>query len=386
MVIDMLSQTVGLGVAHQAVIAVEGGQHALEQGRRCAAVGMAHGVVGQPFAPFPLHGRRGPRVTLGCQQVAEPGDAPPQRPHRPLADEPMVRMDDAAEKIDPLRAALQHHLAGVQFEPQAFMQKTLDPGFPAEQRLRIVGQQHEIVHIAHITAHLEAVLDELVELVEIDIGEELAGQAAYGQANAGWGAAQRFVRRYLCQQGHVAASLRRRVDGGLGEDGGGDLIEPPPRGDRPGQAGQGLLPQSPQDAPVNAREKGADVELASPAVPRLAHQSLQALNGGVCALAFSIGERIVDEARIPPGFDVPHQPLLHQPVSEGGREDFAQLGVGHGKDGEGLRLVAARGDRRSLLEHNVGQTDEMRALVLAVAGFGSTLEKLAGNLGFGQGV
>ena len=118
---------------------------------------------------------------------------------------------------------------------------------------------------------------------------------------------------------------------------------------------------------------------------RLAHEVLQAPDGGVRALALAVGEGVVDEAFVPPRLDVPHEPLLHQPVGEGGREDLAQFGVGDGKDGERLRPVAPFGNGRCLFEHDVGQANEVGALVLAVAGFGGAGKKLPGDVGCVQG-
>ena len=50
----------------------------------------------------------------------------PQRPHRALAREPVLGMDDAAEEVDALGPVLQHDLVGVQFEPQPVVQEVLD--------------------------------------------------------------------------------------------------------------------------------------------------------------------------------------------------------------------------------------------------------------------
>lgn len=81
-----------------------------------------------------------------------------------------------------------------------------------------------------------------------------------------------------------------------------------------GQPGQGGAPEAQQDLPVDAGEEGADIELAVPAMPWLAHEMLQPGNGGVGALALTVGKGVVVEAFIEPGFDMAHQPLLDQTV------------------------------------------------------------------------
>jgi len=388
LLINVFAQPPGVSMSEYAVIAVDRRQHALQQRGAGHAGRDKCAMVGQPAMPASCR-RRGWTPVFGSQQPVEPGDTPPQGAHTALPGEPMAGEDDAAEEVYALIAALQHDLVGMQFEPQPGAQEVVNGEFPAQQRGGIVGQQNEIVHIAQVGAHLEGVFDELVEFVEIDVGEELAGEAADWQADAGRAVKQRFVRRNLCEQGEVAASARRRVQRRLGQDGGGNLIQPAAGGFRAGQFGQCLPPEIKRDAAVYAGKEGADVELEIPALRGLTHEALQPLDSGLGAFAFAVGIAVVDEAFIPPGVDVAHQPLLHQPVGKVRGEYLPQLGVGDGKHGEGLRLVSAFGNGGGLFEHQPGQLDEAGALVFAIAGVGGAFEQLAGDrlpghVGFGH--
>ena len=126
----------------------------------------------------------------------------------------------------------------------------------------------------------------------------------------------------------------RRLGGRLLNDGGCHLVQLLACGRRPRQFGQGGLPQLQQAAAVDAGKEGPDVELAVPPVSGLAHEVLQAPDSGLRALALPVGVAVVNKPLVPPGFNVLYQPLLDQAVGEGRSKDFAQLGVGDGKDRE----------------------------------------------------
>ena len=386
LVINVFSERVGMGVAQQAVIAVEGGEHAFEQGARGVAVACAYRVVGQPFSPLARHGRRRPGIFRRRQQVAEPGDAPPQCPHRALADEAVVRVNHAAEKVDALCAALQYDFVRVQLQVKAFGEEMLDSRLPCGERFGLIGQQDEVVDVAQVALDLEGVFDELVEFVEVNVGKELAGQTADGQPDTGLAVKQGFVRRNAAEQRPVAASHRRWVGRRLPDDGRGNLVELLPVLVAHRQARQCVAPEAEQHLPVDAGKERADVEFAVPAVSRLAHECLQSFDGGVRALVLAVGVAVVDEAFVPPGFDMADEPLMDETVDKGRRENLAQLGIGDGKNGEGLRGIATLRDGAGLRQDDFREADEVRTLLFAVACFCGTFEKLPGDLGFGQGV
>ena len=343
-------------------------------------------MVAEPALPG-SHRRSGCRF-LGQRkdQPLKPGEAAAQGANATLSRQPVIRKDNATQEIDALSAALQYRLVGVNRESEALQQESIDRLPMTGEGFRIVGQDYEVIDVAQVALDFEAVFDELVEFVEVNVGKELAGQTADGESDTGLAVKQGFVRRNAAEQRPVAASHRRWVGRRLPDDGRGNLVELLPVLVAHRQARQCVAPEAEQHLPVDAGKERADVEFAVPAVSRLAHEVLQAPDGGVRALVLAVGVAVVDEAFVPPGFDMADEPLMDETVDKGGREDFAQLGIGDGKNGEGLRGIAPLRDGAGLRQDDFGQADEVCAFLFAVAGFGGACEKLPGDLGFGQGV
>ena len=83
-----------------------------------------------------------------------------------------------------------------QLQLQTIGQEGFDGLPPGPQLVGVLVQQHEVIDIAQIMVRLEGVLDELIELVKVNVGKELAGQIADWQAIAGGLLAQPLVRRH----------------------------------------------------------------------------------------------------------------------------------------------------------------------------------------------
>ncbi len=72
-------------------------------------------------------------------------------------------------------------LGRMQPQPQA-SQKVPDLFAHFGQVLLVVGEHQEIIDVADVALDPQAVLDEVIERVEVDVGEELAGLVADGDA------------------------------------------------------------------------------------------------------------------------------------------------------------------------------------------------------------
>ena len=212
------------------------------------------------------------------------------------------------------------------------------------QRLGAVGQQNKVVHIAQVAPHLEGVFDEVVEFMQVNVGKELAAEAANGQAFAGGSVKQRLVGRHLFEQMPLAAEGGRWVNRVLRQDGMHHLVKALARPLVVRQFGQGFVPELAQYGAVYAGEKRPNIEFAVPLVPKLADEVLQ-------------------------------------PVCNGGRKDFTQLGVSDGKNRQCLRLVRSLRNGPRLRKHNLGQIDEVRAFVFAVARLGSASKQFTRYVG-----
>jgi hypothetical protein len=140
------------------------------------------------------------------------------------------------------------------------------------------------------------------------------------------------------------------------------------------------LPKAQQNAPVDAGKAGLNVELDVPTAPRLAHKVLQPFHSGVGAFSLAVGVAVVNEAFVPPGFDMADEPLVYQTVSKSRRKDFTQFGVRYDKYRERLRLISALRDGASQAQNDVWQGHEVCELVFAVASIGRTGEELPGQV------
>ena len=67
-------------------------------------------------------------------------------------------------------------------EQAAPLQKALDPFPPLGELIRIVVEEGEVVHVAHVPLRPQHLLAEVIEAVEVEVGKELAGEVADGQA------------------------------------------------------------------------------------------------------------------------------------------------------------------------------------------------------------
>ena len=390
LVINVLAQAPCIAMAEDAVVAVDGGEHALKKSRRGYAWLDQRLVVGQPALPvsggWGWRGDGGVAVVSAEDQQPEPGESGVERAYAALARESVIGVNNAAQKVNALVAALQYSLVRVQLKLKSLQKKFFDPCFPDQQCLWIVGQQYKVVHIAEIGTRLEGMFDELVQLIEVHVGKKLAGQASYGHAFAGRGVVKGFMAWYQRNQTGPAAMRGRWVNGVLSEDGGGNLVQHTPRDGWVRQPGQGVAPKPQQQDAVNGGEKRLDVHLAIPPVAGLAHEVLQAHYGRLCSFAFSVGVTVINEPAVPPELDMAHKPLLHQPVGKGRRKNLTQLGVCHRKNSKRLGCVAPLGDGACLLKHQSRQSDKVAALVFAVSSCGGALEELPGDVSFCHGV
>src|SRR5690348_13983874 len=190
--------------------------------------------------------------------------------------------------------------------------------------------QDEVVDIAHVPARLQFVLDELIQPIQIDIGEELRTEVADRQA-----ATRRRIGQSLVR-GNTRELFRRSAQPNAGLQGRmpQQRMRRALQHQRRAVLFQHRLQDAPQNWPMNGIEEVVDVELqevaAALATVHLAHELLYAPYRGVTAFALAVGEAICDEPRLPDRLDRWHQPVVCDAVHEIGRMDFARLRmIGH---------------------------------------------------------
>ena len=283
---------------------------------------------------------------------------PPQRPQLPLEpqttgplDTPVVRKHLPAEERH-ARPHRQHHaLAVVQLEPVRHQER---PEFPQQlvQLAFVVAEGEKVVGIADVAVDPPGLLDEVVQRVQHDVGKELAGEIADGDAPAA------LVRREQVIAGEVDDRWLLRV---AAVDDGLQQVQRRP-------ALELALQQGPQDLVVHRREELDHVALEHVAVPSA---ELRApVEGGVRALRVhhgsvargalwarrrrcawltptrdyttgAAGIRVVDERPVKQRLDDAAHRVVHHPVAIRRRRDQPRLRVA---DLEGVvraRLVLA---------------------------------------------
>lgn len=385
MLVDVFAQAVALRRGKHSVIAVDGGQHALEQSGAWVTGLEQRGVELQPALPTTAGGQLAAVLRVSKYQRFKPAQALPERAYDALANKAVLREDDVAQKVYALVAALQDGFAGVQLKPEPLLQEAAYFCLPALEGGRVISEEDEVVYIAQVAARLKGVLDKLVEFVEVDVGKKLASKAADGHAHTRACCKKRFVWRNKRQQGYVATGPRGWMRGWLADDCSCHMVKQPPHLGVARQTGHGLTPKLQQDGTVNTWEKRTNVHVAVPTMASLAHEVLQAVDCCECALALAVGVAVVNEPFVPPGLDVADEPLLHQTVCEIGGKDFTEFGISYRKYSEGARRVLALVNLMRQRKHKLRQAREVGAFVFAVACPGGTFEQLPSNVSFSHG-
>ena len=136
--------------------------------------------VGDPRAHPALdllagHGSVAPPVSQAAQAVAEAMHVP----FRQAA--PAAGQEDEAEEFGWLLRLHDHGLARMEAQAAAF-EEPGDAEPPVLEAFGVVMEECEVVHVAQVALRSQDLLAEVVQAVEVDVGEELAGQVADGQA------------------------------------------------------------------------------------------------------------------------------------------------------------------------------------------------------------
>ena len=194
--------------------------------------------------------------------------------------------------------------------------------------LQVVGEEGHIIHVAQVGGDARQVGEMVVESIEVEIGEELAGEVADGQAA---GALQRR------EQGVSGEGVVRGAGGGsVGQD----LIEEP----EAAGAGDALGELLAEDGEIDAGEVEADVGAEHPAMPgAFRHKAAQGL---VAAVALAIGVAGGQKVLLKGRNDSGAEGVVHHPIAIGrsgnqtafGITDF-ELAVGAGGVAEALKFL-----------------------------------------------
>lgn len=232
-------------------------------------------------------------------------------------------MVDVAEEVAGRGQGRDRPAARVEAQAKALGEERLDLFQVPSGLGAVVQQQDEVVHVADVVAHPQRLLDEVVERVEVEVGEHLAREAA--------------DRHPDCRR------LRAVGDQRLEQPEQPAVADPPC--------------QQPQEHPVvDASEIAGDVALEHVAFAlAVAHEAAVALDGAVLAAGPDAGVGVGDEAALEDRVHYAHDRVVEHPVAEGGGADLAPLRVGDEKapvraPAVGARLDLAAGRKQARLE------------------------------------
>lgn len=105
--------------------------------------------------------------------------------HAPLCfctQNPMMWQQHIPKEVDALPVLANCDLSRMEVEVQVFLEKNADGWQESFQNFATVRHCHEVICVPDIVPDLERVLDELIELVEVDVGEELRCEISDGDA------------------------------------------------------------------------------------------------------------------------------------------------------------------------------------------------------------
>ena len=200
-------------------------------------------------------------------------------------------------------------------------------------------QQHKVVNVAHVMGRWQAVLGELVQVIQQHVGKELAGQVANGQAVTLWGVEQAFVWGHQGQLGTGATHLYIVAR----------VVHQDQLGQRhPPWLGHMALQLLQQHGLVNGHKEVCQIALevvrrAAPVVGVAAHLVLQPFGGIQRATAWDAGATVGHKTGVKAWGNVVVQQVMHDAVAEACSPYLAWLGVGDDEADGAPWLVGARG-------------------------------------------
>ena len=101
-----------------------------------------------------------------------------------VGDDYTPRFDDGAEILYAPVCRLQMDLAGVEGEAQFPSEIVADLGDQGGKELPVLVDDHQVIHVTAVRAYPEGVFDEVVQRVEVKVGEYLTGEISNGETTA----------------------------------------------------------------------------------------------------------------------------------------------------------------------------------------------------------
>lgn len=224
-------------------------------------------------------------------------------------DEASVRGEDPpAQESEAIGNGIDAAFAGMDLE--AVGDEKFLNGLPHAGKFGVrAAEKDEIIDVPGILARFQLAADEMIQGIEIDIGEELRGLIAERQAATALKGSKQMV------AGKIPINWFLRVGGG--DDGGGESESAAALDD----AGQLLV----QDVVIHGSEIFPDVAFQD--VGMIPGGGPRPFDGEVGAEALAASEGIREEATFPDGFEDSGEGVVNDAVAEGSSGDLPRFGI-----------------------------------------------------------
>lgn len=247
-------------------------------------------------------------------------------PFRAVADVGAVGFDVDSEERKTVPNRTEYDLVGMEGESEFFTEKILDWRNEGLKELLALMDEDEIVHISPVVAYFEGFLDELVERMEVEIGENLAREVADGETDSRRSEEEALVPRESLpiRPFSLDDAILGRI---VGYDGSHEETE------RFGVLSPVLCVDDVFDHPeengsVDGHEKSSYVEFENPCflpvvVGCRPHKPLHALYPEGCPFSCAAGVRVVDEEILKYRIQFVDDKMVDDAVSEISRENLS---------------------------------------------------------------
>lgn len=223
--------------------------------------------------------------------------APGKAPHVFRRQKAILRKNDLPQKSLPAKRRTYLAFLQIELDPK-IVKKILHRGHERLKTPRCVIETGGVVDVAQIEPAAQLFFHEMVEGIEINIGEELAGQISNRQA------APALQRRKQIIAGEVPVDFQLRV---AAVD---DSVDEPQRFGVADDAANFVF----QNFVIDAGKIMAEVAFKN--ISRAVHELLQSANGGVRAFADAIGIAVKNEPALEERADDVDEHVVHNAIAK----------------------------------------------------------------------
>ncbi len=238
--------------------------------------------------------------------------------------------DKAAEKGHSPLVALQPDFPWMQIKEALTREPFMDARHEGSEEVLALMDNHEIIDVAPVIAKTKLVLAEMVESVEVEVGENLRREVADRKTQAGGDSEQAFIAWQVVPEFHLTPTFA--ADKGIVQDKGATEGEDSLAVGVWIHAPQEAFQQVHEEGPADVHEKALDVELEHPGLAPVVRRALADKvqyppDAEVRALSDAAGIAVIDKRFFKIGVEPVDEDVMDNAVSEACGKDFSFDGL-----------------------------------------------------------